>query len=64
MVAHLVNQFTVLLGQTALVFIFILGVFAIPCHGNLGSAVFLTLLQGLCGMSYGNAIVNAFVTRS
>nr|QST15012.1 ABCH-like protein [Diaphanosoma celebensis] len=53
MVAHLVNQFTVLCGQTALVFIFMLLVFAIPCHGNLVSAVFITLLQGLCGMSYG-----------
>ena len=53
MVAHLVNQFTVLCGQTALVFLFMLLVFAIPCHGSLASAVFITLLQGLCGMSYG-----------
>ena len=53
MLAHLVNQFTVLMGQTALVFLFMLLVFNIACHGSLALAVFITLLQGLCGMSYG-----------
>ncbi|XP_057380008.1 ABC transporter G family member 20-like [Daphnia carinata] len=53
LLAHLVNQFTVLLGQTALVFLCMLTVFSIPCQGNLVLAVFITLLQGLCGMSYG-----------
>ncbi|XP_046646482.1 ABC transporter G family member 20-like isoform X3 [Daphnia pulicaria] len=53
MLAHLVNQFTVLIGQTALVFLFMLLVFNIACHGSLALAVFITLLQGLCGMSYG-----------
>lgn len=53
MLAHLVNQFTVLVGQTALVFLFMLLVFNIACHGSLALAVFITLLQGLCGMSYG-----------
>ena len=51
--AHLVNQFTVLVGQTALVFICMLWIFSIPCEGNLFTAVIITLLQGLCGMSYG-----------
>lgn len=53
MLAHLVNQFTVLIGQTALVFLFMLLVFNIACNGSLTLAVFITLLQGLCGMSYG-----------
>ncbi len=55
MLAHLVNQFTVLIGQTALVFLFMLLVFNIACHGSLALAVFITLLQGLCGMSYGKS---------
>jgi hypothetical protein len=45
MVAHLVNQFTVLCGQTALVFLLMLVVFAIPCHGSLASAVFIRVGQ-------------------
>lgn len=53
MIAHLVNQFTVLMGQTALVFLFMILVFQIPCVGSLSLAVFITLLQGMCGMSYG-----------
>merc|ERR1712071_268738 len=53
MIAHLVNQFTVLMGQTALVFVFMILVFQIPCIGSLTLAIFITLLQGMCGMSYG-----------
>ena len=53
MIAHLANQFSVLVGQTTLVFIFMLVVFAIPCHGSQGTAIFITLLQGMCGVSYG-----------
>ncbi len=53
LLAHLVNQFTVLICQTALVFIYMLCVFKIICEGSLTLAVFITLLQGLCGMSYG-----------
>ena len=52
--AHLVNQFTILVGQTGLVFLFMLLVFKIPCHGSIVAAIALTLLQGLCGMCYGN----------
>jgi hypothetical protein len=56
LLAHLVNQFTILLGQTALVFVCMLAVFNIPCEGNLALAVFITLLQGLCGMSFGKNV--------
>lgn len=54
MIANLVNQLIVLLGQTFLVYLFALVVFNTACHGNLALAVFITLLQGLCGMSLGN----------
>jgi hypothetical protein len=65
MLAHLVNQFTVLIGQTALVFLFMLLVFNIACHGSLALAVFITLLQGLCGMSYGKLCKdNVFISVS
>ena len=73
MIAHLVNQFTVLMGQTALVFVFMILVFQIPCIGSLTLAIFITLLQGMCGMSYGMssslpvahaALSNTFTTLS
>ena len=57
MLAHLVNQFTVLVGQTALVFLFMLLVFNISCNGSLPLAIFITLVQGLCGMCYGIYII-------
>ena len=53
MVAHIANQFSVLVGQTALVYIFMMLVFNIHCQGSLPLAIFITLLQGLCGMCYG-----------
>lgn len=56
MIAHLVNQFAVLCGQTTLVYIFMLLVFDVACHGNLALAVTITLLQGLCGMCYGTSV--------
>ena len=56
MIAHLVNQFTVLVGQTALVFLFMILVFNIHCEGSLPLAIFITLLQGLCGMCYGKFV--------
>lgn len=57
MIAHLVNQFTVLVGQTALVFLFMILVFNIHCEGSLPLAIFITLLQGLCGMCYGKILI-------
>lgn len=53
LLAHLANQFTVLVGQTVMVFLVMLTIFGIPCVGNVFLAVLLTLLQGLCGMSFG-----------
>jgi ABC-type multidrug transport system permease subunit len=54
MIAHVVNQLVVLMGQTLFVYLFALLVFKIPFHGSLPLAVLITLLQGLCGMSFGN----------
>ncbi|KAI9556290.1 ABC protein [Daphnia sinensis] len=53
MMAHFVNQLTVLLGQTFFVYLFALIVFNTACHGNLALVIFITLLQGLCGMAFG-----------
>ena len=53
MLAHVANQFIVLLGQTALVFLFVLLVFKIVCHGSLVLAVILSLVQGLVGLCFG-----------
>lgn len=60
MIAHLVNQFTVLVGQTALVFLFMILVFNIHCEGSLPLAIFITLLQGLCGMCYGKFFLSIY----
>ena len=51
--AAVVTQFVVLVGQTLITLVFILGVFGIPCHGPLGWVIALTLLQGCAGMCLG-----------
>jgi len=53
LIAHVINQFAVLFCQTALVLVFILYVFHVPCHGSLAVAFFIALIQGFCGMSFG-----------
>ena len=40
-------------GQTALVLIFMILVFGVECKGDVFAAVILTILQGLCGMCFG-----------
>lgn len=51
--SHVITQFVVMCGQTALVLIFMIIVFGVECKGNVLSAVILTILQGLCGMCFG-----------
>lgn len=58
LLSHLVNQFTAMIGQTALVFLVVLLIFNIPCHGNLALAVFITSLQSFVGMSFGNPFIS------
>ncbi|KAG7297604.1 hypothetical protein JYU34_019659 [Plutella xylostella] len=54
--SHVVTQFVVMCGQTALVLVFMLGVFGVKCNGSIVLVVVLTLLQGFCGMSFGFVI--------
>ncbi|XP_037967605.1 ABC transporter G family member 23 isoform X2 [Plutella xylostella] len=54
--SHVVTQFVVMCGQTALVLVFMILVFGVKCNGNIFFVVLLTLLQGLCGMCFGFVI--------
>jgi len=51
--AHMITQYVVMVGQTALVFIFMMVVFEVPVRGPLGWSIVITLLQGTCGMAFG-----------
>ena len=44
----------IIVGQTASVFIFTLFIYNMTCIGSIPLAVFISLLQGLCGMMFGN----------
>lgn len=54
--SHVVTQFVVMCGQTALVLIFMIVVFGVQCKGDIGWVIVLTILQGLCGMCFGFVI--------
>ncbi|XP_066139703.1 ABC transporter G family member 20 isoform X1 [Euwallacea fornicatus] len=54
--SHVVTQFVVMCGQTALVLIFMILVFEVECKGDIFVVVVLTILQGLCGMCFGFVI--------
>ncbi|XP_015585499.1 ABC transporter G family member 20 isoform X2 [Cephus cinctus] len=54
--SHVVTQFVVMCGQTALVLIFMILVFDVKCKGDIGWVIILTILQGLCGMCFGFVI--------
>ncbi|XP_037950012.1 ABC transporter G family member 20-like isoform X2 [Teleopsis dalmanni] len=51
--SHVITQFVVMCGQTALVLIFMLVVFGVTNNGQLFWVIVLTLLQGMCGMCFG-----------
>ncbi|KAK7792210.1 hypothetical protein R5R35_000492 [Gryllus longicercus] len=51
--SHVLTQFCVMCGQTALVLIFMILVFGVECKGDVGWVIILTILQGLCGMCFG-----------
>lgn len=51
--SHVITQFVVMCGQTALVLIFMILVFGVECKGDIGWVIVLTILQGLCGMCFG-----------
>ncbi|XP_065225669.1 ABC transporter G family member 20 isoform X3 [Planococcus citri] len=54
--SHVITQFVVMCGQTALVLIFMIVVFQIECRGDINLVIILTILQGLCGMCFGFVI--------
>ncbi|KAL0861157.1 hypothetical protein ABMA27_009649 [Loxostege sticticalis] len=54
--SHVVTQFVVMCGQTALVLIFMILVFEVENNGNIFYVILLTILQGLCGMCFGFVI--------
>lgn len=54
--SHVVTQFVVMCGQTALVLIFMILVFEVTCNGDIFGVIVLTLLQGMCGMCFGFVI--------
>ncbi|XP_011307965.1 ABC transporter G family member 20 isoform X1 [Fopius arisanus] len=54
--SHVITQFIVMCGQTALVLIFMMLVFGVQCNGDIGWVILLTILQGLCGMCFGFVI--------
>lgn len=54
--SHVVTQFVVMCGQTALVLIFMIIVFGVTNNGDIVLVITLTILQGLCGMCFGFVI--------
>jgi ABC-type polysaccharide/polyol phosphate export permease len=54
--SHVVTQFVVMCGQTALVLIFMILVFEVTNNGDIFLVISLTILQGLCGMCFGFVI--------
>ncbi|CAH0763232.1 unnamed protein product [Diatraea saccharalis] len=54
--SHVVTQFVVMCGQTALVLIFMILVFGVENNGNIVYVIMLTIMQGLCGMCFGFVI--------
>ncbi|XP_022186489.1 ABC transporter G family member 23 isoform X2 [Nilaparvata lugens] len=54
--SHVITQFVVMCGQTALVLIFMILVFGVECKGDIFLVIILTILQGLCGMCFGFVI--------
>jgi ABC-type multidrug transport system permease subunit len=61
--SHVVTQFVVMCGQTALVLIFMILVFGVECKGDIGWVIVLTILQGLCGMCFGTSLPPFYFIR-
>lgn len=59
--SHVVTQFVVMCGQTALVLIFMILVFGVTCNGDIGWVVVLTILQGNFSYFISNFIKRSFI---
>lgn len=53
---QVITQFVVMIGQTVMVLIVSFACFNITCEGNIGWISVLTILTGVCGMSFGFVI--------
>ncbi|XP_076301010.1 ABC transporter G family member 23 [Lasioglossum baleicum] len=53
---QVITQFVVMIGQTVMVLIVSFACFKITCEGDIGWISVLTILNGLCGMSFGFVI--------
>ncbi|CAL4139268.1 unnamed protein product, partial [Meganyctiphanes norvegica] len=53
MLSHLVTQMVVMIIQIGLILVFMFPVFGIPCEGSMVLVILLSVLQGLCGMTFG-----------
>ncbi|XP_077287586.1 ABC transporter oskyddad [Arctopsyche grandis] len=51
--SHVITQFIVMCVQTLLVLLFAFAVFGLTCRGDMFWVVVLTLITGLCGMTFG-----------
>jgi hypothetical protein len=51
--SHVVTQFVVMMVQCVLVIVFTLSVFDITCEGPVYLVAAMLMLQGLCGMTFG-----------
>lgn len=54
--SHVISQLLVMFIQTAMVIVFSFYVFDITLRGELASVVLMTVLTGLCGMSFGKRL--------
>ena len=57
MIAQVLTQFVVLIGQVATTLIFTLAVFSVPCNGPVIWVIVLSLLQGTAGMCFGKTFL-------
>lgn len=51
--AHVITQFLVMLGQSLMVVVVALFIFDITNHGDVILVLLLTVLCGMCGMTFG-----------
>jgi len=54
--AHFIVEFVMMLLQTVIMLIFIFNIFGVSINGSLTLVILLTLVQGVCGMSFGMLI--------
>lgn len=50
---QVVTQFTVMIGQTVMMLIFVFAIFKVTLQGDIGLVIALTILAGMCGMCFG-----------